>query len=47
MVRRSPVPVESLAVFLALAIADDRQFERFDGVLQVFDKLRDRWVISH
>jgi len=30
--------LESLAVFVALGIADDLAFERFDGVLQVFDE---------
>ena len=34
IVRRSPV---SFAVFVALGVADDVAFERFDGVLQVFD----------
>ena len=27
----------SFAVFVALGVADDVAFERFDGVLQVFD----------
>ena len=31
--------LESFAVFVALGIADDLAFERFDGVLQAFDKL--------
>ena len=31
--------LERFAVFVALGIADDLAFERFNGVLQVFDKL--------
>jgi hypothetical protein len=30
--------LESLAIFVALGIADDLAFERLDGVLHVFDK---------
>jgi hypothetical protein len=31
--------LESFSIFVALGIADDLTFERFDGVLEAFDKL--------
>ena len=39
MVRRASAPLRALRYSSPLAIASNLAFERFDGVLQVFDQL--------